>query len=177
MVGVSVVVLSHVAAQLALDCGLARPLALNGTSVEPEVDCEALLEHWRAWSPLAPLLSLSLLVCFSPALKLGLLLLLALTPPFSSSKLVLIFGALFTHARDRHLERVARAHFLWKSKLKVEQNDVEVSQSRALKPFNSAAIGQVTGGINKILLENILPQHVAQHFLLARVRGQLYHEQ
>ena len=41
--------------------------------------------------------------------------------------------------------------FLWKSKLKVEQEEVETM-----------------GGINKILLENILPAHVAHHFLEGR---------
>jgi len=62
--------------------------------------------------------------------------------------------------RDRYMERTSRSHFLWKAKLRVEQDDVET-----------------IGGINKILLENILPQHVAQHFLLNCCRSDaLYHE-
>ncbi len=64
--------------------------------------------------------------------------------------------------RDRYLERTTRSHFLWKAKLRVEQDDVET-----------------IGGINKILLENILPQHVAQHFLTYLNSGKsdsLYHE-
>jgi adenylate cyclase 2 len=63
--------------------------------------------------------------------------------------------------RDRYMERTARSHFLWKAKLRVEQDDVETM-----------------GGINKILLENILPQHVAQHFLLSNCgrNDALYHE-
>lgn len=45
-------------------------------------------------------------------------------------------------------ESTARADFLWQSKLRVEQDEVETM-----------------GSINKILLENILPAHVAEHFL------------
>ncbi|KAF8774681.1 Adenylate cyclase type 2 like protein [Argiope bruennichi] len=49
---------------------------------------------------------------------------------------------------DRQAEFTARADFLWQNKLRVEQDEVETM-----------------GSINKILLENILPAHVAQHFL------------
>jgi len=42
-------------------------------------------------------------------------------------------------------------NILWKSKLRVEQDEVETMR-----------------GINKILLENILPAHVADHFLATR---------
>ncbi|XP_026481502.1 adenylate cyclase type 2-like [Ctenocephalides felis] len=64
------------------------------------------------------------------------------------------------HTLDRQGEYTARTDFLWRAKLKVEQDEVETMR-----------------GINKILLENILPAHVAQHFLRsARVKEQLYHE-
>lgn len=52
------------------------------------------------------------------------------------------------HVLDRQMEFTSRADFLWKAKLKFEQEEVETMR-----------------GINKILLENILPAHVAEHFL------------
>jgi len=57
--------------------------------------------------------------------------------------LVIVF-----HMLDRKNELAARTDFLWRAKLKVEQEEVETMR-----------------GINKILLENILPAHVAEHFL------------
>ncbi|CAL1280436.1 unnamed protein product [Larinioides sclopetarius] len=61
---------------------------------------------------------------------------------------------------DRQAEFTARADFLWQNKLRVEQDEVETM-----------------GSINKILLENILPAHVAQHFLSNnRQTEELYHE-
>lgn len=75
-------------------------------------------------------------------------------------------GALFLtliatvlHILDRQGDLVARTDFLWKAKLKVEQEEVETMR-----------------GINKILLENILPAHVAQHFLRKDRSNDLYHE-
>lgn len=53
---------------------------------------------------------------------------------------------------DRKNELAARTDFLWRAKLKVEQEEVETMR-----------------GINKILLENILPAHVAEHFLQEQV--------
>ena len=55
------------------------------------------------------------------------------------------------HVLDRQIEFTSRTDFLWKAKLKVEQDEVETMR-----------------GINKILLENILPAHVAEHFLETR---------
>lgn len=52
---------------------------------------------------------------------------------------------------DRQIEFTSRTDYLWKNKLKVEQDEVETMR-----------------GINKILLENILPAHVAHHFLSIR---------
>ncbi|CAH0385414.1 unnamed protein product [Bemisia tabaci] len=63
------------------------------------------------------------------------------------------------HILDRQIEFTARSEFLWQSKLQVEQEEVETMR-----------------GINKILLENILPAHVAQHFLQTRITQELYHE-
>ncbi|KAK4877004.1 hypothetical protein RN001_009510 [Aquatica leii] len=61
---------------------------------------------------------------------------------------------------DRQIEFTSRTDFLWKSKLMVEQDEVETMR-----------------GINKILLENILPAHVADHYLATRGDSQdLYHE-
>ncbi|EEB14364.1 adenylate cyclase, putative [Pediculus humanus corporis] len=64
------------------------------------------------------------------------------------------------HILDRQIEFTSRTDFLWKAKLKVEQEEVETMR-----------------GINKILLENILPEHVAEHFLTSsRLTQNLYHE-
>ncbi|XP_029052909.2 adenylate cyclase type 2 isoform X6 [Osmia bicornis bicornis] len=67
---------------------------------------------------------------------------------------------LVLHVLDRQVEYTSRTDFLWQSKLKIEQDEVETMR-----------------GINKILLENILPAHVAEHFLTnARATQDLYHE-
>ncbi|XP_065223947.1 adenylate cyclase type 2 isoform X2 [Planococcus citri] len=63
------------------------------------------------------------------------------------------------HVLDRQIEFTARTDFLWQQKLKVEQEEVETMR-----------------GINKILLENILPAHVAERFLQERKTQELYHE-
>ncbi|XP_047364799.1 adenylate cyclase type 2 isoform X3 [Vespa velutina] len=72
---------------------------------------------------------------------------------------LLLLVAFVLHVLDRQVEYTTRTDFLWKSKLKVEQDDVETMR-----------------GINKILLENILPAHVADHFLATRATQDLYHE-
>ena len=46
------------------------------------------------------------------------------------------------------IEHTSRLDFIWKEKFKVERDEVETM-----------------GSLNKILLENILPAHVADHFL------------
>uniref|UniRef100_A0A087ZK16 adenylate cyclase n=1 Tax=Anopheles darlingi TaxID=43151 RepID=A0A087ZK16_ANODA len=74
--------------------------------------------------------------------------------------LFLLLIASVLHTLDRQGEYASRTDFLWKAKLKVEQEEVETMR-----------------GINKILLENILPAHVAQHFLKKeRAVQELYHE-
>ena len=58
--------------------------------------------------------------------------------------------------RPKNIElkfNVSRSDFLWRSKLNSEQEGVDTMR-----------------GINKILLENILPAHVAEHYLL-RAQG------
>ncbi|KAH9426207.1 hypothetical protein DERP_007147 [Dermatophagoides pteronyssinus] len=83
------------------------------------------------------------------------------TGVYGATILFALFFSLMLYVRDRHIEFSSRLHQLWKAKLQVEQEDVET-----------------IGGINKILLENILPQHVAQHFLLNNYgpNRTLYHE-
>lgn len=73
--------------------------------------------------------------------------------------LILAVVVMFFHILDRQIEYTSRADYLWKAKLKVEQEEVETMR-----------------GINKILLENILPAHVAEHFLASRATQELYHE-
>lgn len=72
--------------------------------------------------------------------------------------LLLVIVALL-HSLDRQVDFAARRDFMWRSKLRVEQEDVETMR-----------------GINKILLENILPAHVAHIFLDKRNAQELYHE-
>ncbi|KAK2576760.1 hypothetical protein KPH14_005405 [Odynerus spinipes] len=72
---------------------------------------------------------------------------------------LLLLVALVLHVLDRQVEYTSRTDFLWKNKLRVEQDEVETMR-----------------GINKILLENILPAHVADHFLATRASQDLYHE-
>ncbi|XP_068085089.1 adenylate cyclase type 2 [Anabrus simplex] len=72
---------------------------------------------------------------------------------------LLIVLVILLHVLDRQIEFTSRTDFLWRAKLQVEQEDVETMR-----------------GINKILLENILPAHVAEHFLATRNTQELYHE-
>ncbi|XP_012220110.1 adenylate cyclase type 2 isoform X2 [Linepithema humile] len=72
---------------------------------------------------------------------------------------LLALVSLILHILDRQVEYTSRTDILWKSKLRVEQDEVETMR-----------------GINKILLENILPAHVADHFLATRATQELYHE-
>ncbi|GAB6033409.1 hypothetical protein CHUAL_013169 [Chamberlinius hualienensis] len=81
-------------------------------------------------------------------------------PDVAVNGLYLALILLTLHVLDRQMEYSSRVDFLWKSKLKVEQEEVETM-----------------GGINKILLENILPAHVADHFLSGNRKGdELYHD-
>lgn len=65
------------------------------------------------------------------------------------------------HLLDRQIEHTSRLDFIWKQKFKVEKEEVETM-----------------GSLNKILLENILPAHVADHFLKSgrRFSEELYYE-
>ncbi|XP_052741648.1 adenylate cyclase type 2-like isoform X3 [Bicyclus anynana] len=84
----------------------------------------------------------------------------SMLPYAAKAGLVLVFLAALLHILDRQIEFTSRTDFLWKDKLKFEQEEVETMR-----------------GINKILLENILPAHVAQHFLtLVASKEELYHE-
>ncbi|XP_045517213.1 adenylate cyclase type 2 isoform X2 [Pieris brassicae] len=84
----------------------------------------------------------------------------SMLPYSAKAGLVLVFLAALLHILDRQIEFTSRTDFLWKDKLKFEQEEVETMR-----------------GINKILLENILPAHVAQHFLTSVVsKEELYHE-
>nr|XP_037869614.1 adenylate cyclase type 2 isoform X4 [Bombyx mori] len=81
-------------------------------------------------------------------------------PYAAKTGMILIFLAVLLHILDRQIEFTSRTDFLWKDKLKFEQEEVETMR-----------------GINKILLENILPAHVAEHFLTSVASEEdLYHE-
>ncbi|CAN8002696.1 unnamed protein product, partial [Ixodes hexagonus] len=74
--------------------------------------------------------------------------------------LFLVFYVILLHILDRQAEYSSRVEFLSRAKLRVEQDEMETM-----------------GSINKILLENILPAHVAAHFLNdRRISQELYHE-
>jgi adenylate cyclase 2 len=72
---------------------------------------------------------------------------------------LLLFIATF-HCFDRQLEITSKLDFIWRRKFSVEKEEVETM-----------------GSLNKVLLENILPAHVADHFLSSpHRRDDLYHE-
>ena len=64
------------------------------------------------------------------------------------------FLTCFLHLLNRQVELASRSDFLWQYKLSSEEEGVDTMR-----------------GINKILLENILPAHVAEHYLLGDVQG------
>ncbi|XP_072014122.1 adenylate cyclase type 2-like isoform X2 [Amphiura filiformis] len=72
-------------------------------------------------------------------------------------ELVLFLITLFL--MDRQIEYLARQGFLWQMKFKVEREEVETMES-----------------LNKVLLENMLPAHVAEHFVKKHMKSdELYH--
>ena len=74
-------------------------------------------------------------------------------PIWLAPALIIGFLACFLHLLDRQSELTSRSDFLWQYKLSSEEEGVDTMR-----------------GINKILLENILPAHVAEHYL-HRVQG------
>ena len=73
-------------------------------------------------------------------------------PIWLAPTVIICFLACLLHLLDRQVELSIRSDFLWQYKLSSEEEGVDTMR-----------------GINKILLENILPAHVAEHYLL---RGQ-----
>ncbi|XP_071784971.1 adenylate cyclase type 2-like isoform X2 [Asterias amurensis] len=73
-------------------------------------------------------------------------------------ELLLMVFTLFLVARQN--EYLSRQGFLWQMKFKVEREEVETMES-----------------LNKVLLENMLPAHVAEHFMKQRMKSdELYHQ-
>ncbi|XP_038050388.1 adenylate cyclase type 2-like isoform X2 [Patiria miniata] len=73
-------------------------------------------------------------------------------------ELLLMLFTLFLVTRQN--EYLSRQGFLWQMKFKVEREEVETMES-----------------LNKVLLENMLPAHVAQHFMKQRMKSdELYHQ-
>ncbi|XP_015790697.1 adenylate cyclase type 2 [Tetranychus urticae] len=69
--------------------------------------------------------------------------------------------SIILHVIDRQIEYILRLGFQWTTRLEVERREA-----------------LVMGEINRILLDNILPQHVAQRFLYSSFNGaqRYYHE-
>ena len=68
----------------------------------------------------------------------------------------LVAGCFLLLLLVRHQDQVSRMEWLWRERLKGEEEGVEQMQ-----------------GINKVLLENLLPAHVARHFItIIKVREQ-----
>lgn len=130
-------------------------------------DCEMMRKHYYQLSPFLILFTISILIYSKFLLKLFLMILyliefivsLALSDltQFYHHKVnlseihflvLLAVILLMLDVLDRQVEYTSRSDFVWRAKLKVQQEEVETM-----------------GGINKILLENILPAHVAHHFL------------
>ncbi|XP_053204783.1 adenylate cyclase type 2-like [Panonychus citri] len=135
--------------------------------IESLSECQIMRKHYYQISPFLTLLTISILIHFNFLLKLLIMLLylagfitsLVLTETESvtldaklSSEVhfvaLLFVISLLLDVLDRQVEYTSRSDFLWRAKLKVEQEEIETM-----------------GGINKLLLENILPAHVAHHFL------------
>lgn len=71
----------------------------------------------------------------------------------------IITVAFLLHMIDRQIEYIFRLDFRWTSRLEIERHEAEIM-----------------GSINSILLQNILPLHVAERFLCNSSSDQLYHE-
>ncbi|RWS28500.1 adenylate cyclase type 2-like protein [Leptotrombidium deliense] len=68
--------------------------------------------------------------------------------------------AILVHVLDRQIEYILRLDFQWTTRLEVEKREA-----------------MAMGDVNQILLENILPKHVAERFLYSSSsKGKLYHE-
>ncbi|RWS16946.1 hypothetical protein B4U79_08389 [Dinothrombium tinctorium] len=153
--------------------------SVNSTMHFTTLECETLREEYLRISPLFTLITICTIIHFNFFVKLiSASLYLTLFTVFRiafdgsradferhlKSELVylnfFILVILLLNILDREVEQTARSDFLWRAKLRVEQDEVETM-----------------GGINKILLENILPAHVAQHFLIKTIpTNELYAE-
>ena len=71
-------------------------------------------------------------------------------PPedLGSSLSILLAASLLLFLIARHEDHLSRMEWLWRERLKGEEEGVETMQ-----------------GINRVLLENLLPAHVARHFI------------
>ena len=69
--------------------------------------------------------------------------------------------SILLHVIDRQIEYIFRLEFQWRTRIDVEKKEA-----------------QIMGDINRILLENILPRHVAHRFLYSSFSNdqRLYHE-
>ena len=101
------------------------------------------------------LISLSMFLTVHHLVKIFMLILfcLALTsslPPEDQmpTLTVLLSLGLLVLVLTRHQDQVSRMEWLWRERLKGEEEGVDQMQ-----------------GINKVLLENLLPAHVARHFI------------
>ena len=73
----------------------------------------------------------------------------SLSPEDQMSSLTVLLGlGLLLSLMTRHQDQVSRMEWLWRERLKGEEEGVDQMQ-----------------GINKVLLENLLPAHVARHFI------------
>ena len=73
----------------------------------------------------------------------------SLPPEVQMPTLTVLVGlGLLVLVLTRHQDQVSRMEWLWRERLKGEEEGVEQMQ-----------------GINKVLLENLLPAHVARHFI------------
>nr|CAD7431028.1 unnamed protein product [Timema monikensis] len=81
--------------------------------------------------------------------------------PMVAHVLSIVFLTVTLHLLDRQTEYMNRLDYKWKRQLSVEQEE-----------------GTTTHMVNKMLLENILPVHVAKLYLNTnRSYGELYHEE
>ena len=101
------------------------------------------------------LISLSMFLTVHHLVKVFLMILFCLAlsswlPPEDqvATLIVMLSLTLLLFLLVRHQDQVSRMEWLWRERLKGEEEGVEQMQ-----------------GINKVLLENLLPAHVARHFI------------
>uniref|UniRef100_A0A8C6XZI7 Adenylate cyclase type 4 n=1 Tax=Naja naja TaxID=35670 RepID=A0A8C6XZI7_NAJNA len=126
---------------------------LEGAKMRASVRMTRYLESWGAAKPFAHLHHRDSMITENGKIRI-----LKDLKTMGSVSLFIFFITLLVLSRQN--EYYCRLDFLWKNKFKKEREEIETMEN-----------------LNRLLLENVLPAHVAEHFLARNLKNEdLYHQ-